>query len=325
MIRRPPLLPLFGLLAGAALLSCGSRGSSTSDPPQGPGDFVIELEHDGRERRYFVHVPPAYERSRPIPVVLAFHGGGGRPETQIRASRMNEKADSAGFLAVYPEGTGPSLLGRIFATWNVGRCCGYARDEKVDDVGFVAAVIDDLRARFDVDSRRVYATGHSNGALMTYRLACELSDRVAAIAPNAGHDALDGCQPSRPVPVIHFHGTADPAARYDGGHCGGRQKDPGWKCRSVPEYLATWRRLDRCAETATTLYEQGDARCRAWSECADGSEVVLCTIEGGGHTWPGGAYTKETERWRQAVGPLSHDLSANDLLWEFFQRHPLPR
>jgi polyhydroxybutyrate depolymerase len=155
-----------------------------ADPqPLGPGDHTRTLQVDGRERSYLVHVPAKYGGKQPTPVVLAFHGGGSNAEQMVRFCGLNEKADKEGFLAVYPSGTG--RFERML-TWNAGNCCGYAMQNKVDDVAFTRALLDDLAEVANVDPKRVYATGMSNGAIMCYRLASQLSDRIAAIAPVAG-------------------------------------------------------------------------------------------------------------------------------------------
>lgn len=144
-------------------------------------DHSHTIEHDGLTRQFRVHLPPGSRQQ--LPMVLVFHGGGGNIDGMVRVTGMDSAADRNGFIAVYPAGTGP-LDGRLL-TWNAGRCCGSAMEKDVDDVGFVVELIDFMVETYGVDRRRVYATGHSNGALMSYRLACELADRIAAIAPSA--------------------------------------------------------------------------------------------------------------------------------------------
>lgn len=287
------------------------------------GDYDFTIQHNGTQRRYLVHAPASYDKSKPTPVVMVFHGGGSNPEGIMKQSQMNKKSDSAGFIAVYPAGTGPKLLGKTVGTWNAGRCCGYAKDNKIDDVGFVEAVLDDLGTKFNIDNKRIYSTGHSNGALFSYRLACELSDRIAAIAPNSAQDSLDNCMPSRKVSVMHFHGTADPSAFYNGGHCGGRTKDEGWDCSSVEDYIKKWSQINGCENRTKVIYQNGNATCISYEGCDEGSEVILCSITGAGHTWPGGQELFDTSAWREMVGAISYDISANDMMWEFFKRHSL--
>ncbi len=188
-----------------------------------PGDHSRSLEVDGRNRAYLVHVPPQYDPAAPMPMVLAFHGGGGNANNMVAFSGLNEKADQAGFIVVYPEGSGrlPRML-----TFNAGNCCGKAAESKIDDVAFTRLVLDDLERIANVDRWRVFATGMSNGAMMCYRLAAELSNRIAAIAPVAGPMGTKDCQPVRAVSVMHFHGDADEFAPFKGGRRHDREGDP---------------------------------------------------------------------------------------------------
>lgn len=308
--------------ATAPVVNESSGGSSFT---LGKGDYEFTLTYGGRQRSYKAHVPSSYRKNQMTPVILNFHGGGANADNAINSSLMNVKSNQAGFIAIYPQGTGPTVAGKLVGTWNAGRCCGYAKEQQVDDVGFTSALLDDLATKFNINAKAIYATGLSNGALMSYRLACELSNRIAAVAPIAAQDAFDDCRPSRPVSVIHFHGTADPAAPYQGGHCGGRTaNDPGWECSSVVNYLAEWRGIDGCTDAPAITYQNGDAVCSTSRQCRQGTAVTLCTINGGGHTWPGGAYYPDTAWWRQTVGSLTQDISANDQMWSFFQAYSLP-
>ena len=182
--------------------------------PLGPGDHTRTLQVDGRSRNYIVHVPPKYDPKQPTPVVLVFHGGGSNAEQTVRFTGLNDKADKEVFIAVYPNGTG--RFERML-TWNGGNCCGYAMQNNVDDVAFTRSLLDDLATVANVDSKRVFATGISNGGIMCYRLASELSDRIAAIAPVAGTMGTETCNPKRPVSVMHFHGTDDTFLPFKGG------------------------------------------------------------------------------------------------------------
>jgi len=209
---------LLFLLCGLWLTGCGrlaERRAARTPVSLSPGDVTCTLTYDGRERSYIVHVPPGYDPARPTPVVLVFHGGGGNAENARMMTGFDAGADAAGFIVVYPNGTG-RRSDRLL-TWNGGRCCGYAMEQNVDDVGFVRALLADLGPVANVDARRIYATGMSNGAIMSYRLACELADVVAAIGLVAATQNLDACTPSRPAPVLHIHGDADIHAPYAGG------------------------------------------------------------------------------------------------------------
>lgn len=271
----------------------------TGKTPQ-PLDAVWTLSHGGLARTIRVHVPASYDPTRPTPVVLDFHGYTMSAQTQADLTRLPAKADSAGFIAVHADGTGTPQ------GWNAGDCCGTPAATNLDDVGFALALLDELEARLCVDARRVYATGFSNGGFLAHRLACEAADRVAAIAPVSGVIGIDTCTPSRPVPVMHFHGTADTIVPYDGGGLTG--------FRAVETTIAEWAARNDCTGEPVETFAQGDSRCLAHRTCSGGAEVTLCTVTGGGHTWPGGAYFPG--------GHITTDLSATDAMWDFFVAHP---
>ncbi len=290
-----------------------------SDPLK-PGDHTRSLEVDQRQRSYLVHVPPGYDGHKPVPVVLIFHGGGSNAEQMVQFCGLNDKADQAGFLAVYPSGSGrlPKLL-----TWNGGNCCGYAMTQNIDDVAFVRALLDDLEKVVKVDPRRIYATGMSNGAIISYRLASELSERIAAIAPVGAPMGTETCHPQRPVPVIHFHGTDDQFAPFKGGR--GQKSVTGINFFSVEHSIRCWVQANGCRPEPVVVKEtpkvaDGTAIVRkTYGGGKDGAEVVLIVIEGGGHTWPG------REPRLAFLGKTTRNLTANDVMWEFFQKHPRPQ
>ena len=281
-------------------------------------EYTRSLKADGRTRTYLVYVPHDYDRARPAAAVLAFHGGITNARWMAEFSGLNEKAEAAGFIAVYPEGTG---LRDTMLTFNVGHCCGYAQRNNVDDVAFVRALLHDLSRAVNLDPRRIYATGISNGGMMAYRLACELSDRIAAIAPVGGPIGTHACQPVRPVPVMHFHGSDDQFARFEGGSGIGPSRVA---FNSVDHTISGWLKRNGCPGTAETtsfpdrVNDGTTAYRKRFAPCRDGAEVALVVIEGGGHTWPG----RDPQR-NSRLGKSTKDISANDLMWEFFQRHPL--
>lgn len=338
------LIILFCLMLA---LSCPAQAATRNDGREINNDQEYTLLWNGLKRHYFVHWPEGNRHKRNLPVVLALHGGAGNAEASINFFNLSPMADKEGFMVVYPEGTGRRILGKLLGTWNAGRCCGPAQEKNVDDVGFISAVIDRLKKDFDIDQKRVYVTGMSNGALMAYRLACELSEKIAAIAPGGAQDSFDDCRPSRPVPVIHFHGTADPCALYNGGGCGGcsaeilhdmgapAEREPLWQCRSVPDYVKTWGEQNGCNGEPRVTFERGSVRCETYSGSPTQAEVTLCTANGMGHNWlgrdsygtkaclkrPDGAFCRA---WGKVVGPLNTDADANDLMWDFFKKHRLP-
>jgi polyhydroxybutyrate depolymerase len=226
---------------------------------------------------------------------------------------LSEKADRSGFVVVYANGTGSTPLLRY---WDAGG----VRGRVSDDVGYVARLLDDLATVVNVDPKRVFAAGMSNGAMMCYRLAAELSDRIAAIAAVAGTMAIEECRPRRPVPVIHFHGTRDGLVLYGGPD---ERTPPNIKFLSVDDTIRAWVRLNGCpdvpiAETLPDHASEGTTvRRKSYGPGKDGAEVVLYVIEGGGHTWPG------REPRVRLLGKSTRDISANDLMWEFFQKHPM--
>jgi polyhydroxybutyrate depolymerase len=284
--------------------------------PLTPGDQTRTLQHDGDTRSYLVHVPPKYDPKRPTPVVLAFHGGGSNPEQMVRFCGLNEKADKEGFIAVYPEGTGWLNL----LTWNGGNCCGYAMKNNVNDVAFVRALLDDLAKAANIDAKRVFATGISNGGILCYRLASELSDRIAAIAPVAGTMGTATCHPKRPVSVIHFHGTDDKFLPFAGGTGEGVSQTDFY---SVDHSIRAWVKADGCSERPKVedLPQKADdgtaVQRKTYGPGTNHAEVVLFVIRGGGHTWPG-----RTPKV-QFLGKSTKNISANDLMWDFFKRHPM--
>ncbi len=279
-----------------------------------PGDHTRTLMMGELNRTYLVHVPKNYDTKKPTPVVLALHGAAMNGPMMATFCGMNEKSDAAGFIVVYPGGTGTGP----FLTWNSGGL-PKSMTNKTDDVAFTGKLLDDLATVANVDAKRVYVCGLSNGAMMSYRLAAELSDRIAAIAPVAGTVTVAESKPKRPVPVIHFHGTKDTFVPFD------KPKDrpPQFmKLKSVDESIQLWVKLNGCNEkpTTDTLSKDGDAMkvTRAtYTGGKDGAEVVLVTIEHGGHTWPGQKPPIDF------IGKSAMNISANDLIWEFFQKHSL--
>jgi polyhydroxybutyrate depolymerase len=286
---------------------------------------VLTLAHGGRERSAVLHVPPA-GAAAPRPLLLAFHGGGGNGPGFQRYAGFDALADRDGWLVAYPNGSHRWLDERLL-TWNAGGCCGYAQDAGVDDVGFALALIEEVARRSPVDRRRVYASGHSNGAMMAYRLAAEAAERIAAIAPVAGAMNLDAAAPARAVPVLHIHSVDDPRALYEGG--AGRTFRREIRHLPVEAGLGRWRARAGCAaeperrETRERPAQDGalhTATLWVWPGCAGGVEVALWKLTGAGHGWPGADPVLPERR----MGPRSDVISAAAESWRFLSRFSLP-
>ncbi|MBI5653073.1 MAG: polyhydroxybutyrate depolymerase, partial [Chloroflexi bacterium] len=231
-----------------------------------------------------------------------------------RMTGFSALADKEQFIVVYPNGTG--RLGDKILTWNVGNCCGYALDNMVDDVGFVRALIEKLKREYPIDPKRIYATGISNGGMMAYRLACELSDTLAAIAPVAG--ALYGeCKPAHQVAVIAFHGTADQHVLYNGGVPLKQADSHPREDKSVAFAMSFWVKQNQCNAPAQKS-ERGKVIVEAYTNCRSNADVTLYTLKDFGHAWPQGA---KGTAW--ADDPRA-EIAATNVMWEFFKTHPKP-
>ena len=249
------------------------------------------LTVNGTQRSYSVYVSPKV--SRPAPVVFVFHGGGGRPEAIARVTRLDDVADQNGFVTVYPEGA-PAPSGRG-GTWNVG---GEKNPSSADDVAFVQAILRDLDQALPIDRARIYATGVSMGGVFAYRLACEMSDTFAAIAPVAATKVEPSCQPRSPVAILHIHGSDDDRIPLKGGRGEKTAVARSWPAPQLG--VASWTRYDSCGGGSSS-HKDGDADCTSYAQCR--AAVEYCVIAGGGHGWPSGA---------------------SDRIWTFFAAHPKP-
>jgi polyhydroxybutyrate depolymerase len=274
------------------------------------------IDHESRQRRLVVYVPPRLKSDTPVALVLNFHGGMARADAQKRQSRMNEVADRHGFIVAYPDGIGRTPM----LTFNAGYCCGYAARLKTDDVGFTRKMIEVLPQRYAIDPSRIYATGFSNGGMMCYRLACELSDKIAAIAPVSGPLGVDGPEPKRPVPIIHFHGLKDENARFEGG-IGANQFQPV-PHRSIPDTIHWWKRVNHCQDTPVAVENGPEYILERYEPAAgqSGAPIHLYKLPEGGHAWPGGADISQ----HLNTGRMIESVDASELIWQFFQRFQLP-
>ncbi|SHM60029.1 polyhydroxybutyrate depolymerase [Chitinophaga jiangningensis] len=296
--------------------SCGKKSATPAATPTDiSGSFVFK----GEARTYTVHLPQAYfARTGQLPLVLALHGGFGSASQMARLTNLNTTADTAGFIVVYPDGLdNPSGA----KTWNAGNCCGVnASLKNTDDVGFIAALIDTLGNRYGINKKRVYATGHSNGAMMCYRLASELSGKIAAIAPNAGAFQMKTpYNPSRNVPVLHIHSKLDQNAKYAGGKSQnytltGLDNAPVDSCLNVVAAKAG------CIANKQTIATFPLYTIYRWNGCtAADFQVLLYLTEDGGHSWPGGNQSTGLD-----TDVTSKAFSNNNIIWSFFSQYSLP-
>jgi len=272
-------------------------------------------------RTYRLHVPKGLDAALPAPLVLVFHGGGGTPEQIERESRFSELADREGFVVAYPAGYRRS--------WNDGRGADAvaAQRDGIDDVAFVAALIDEVSAGRRIDAKRIYATGISNGAMFSHRLALALSPRIAAIAPVAGglpQALLAGFAPQDPVSVLVVHGTLDPLVPYGGGDVKVLASSRG-RVAGAEESARRWAARDGCGATPArdevAADRDGCAVTRlGYAGCTRGTGVVLLRLDDGGHTWPGGSQYLP----QRLVGKVCRNLDGAALIWDFFKQHPKP-
>ena len=312
MRTRLVLAALLGLGLGAVVPAAAAGRFAE------PGDRDLTLTVGGRARTYLVHLPPRFRERAPLPILLAFHGGGGTAAGFKAYSGLDAVADREGFVVVYPDGSGRP--GRRLLTWNAGDCCGFA-----------LALLADLATDLPLDRRRVYATGHSNGAMMAYRVALEAAARIAAIAPVAGMMVADPFAPAAPVPVLHIHSVDDPRALYAGG------LGPAFPFtrirvahRPVEAGLARWIARAGCpvaGQVVETRATPPDARGRRhtairwrWGPCASAAEVELWKLTGAGHGWPGGPSPLP----EGVMGPDTTVISAAEEVWRFVRRFRRP-
>ncbi|NCU05445.1 MAG: phospholipase [Chitinophagaceae bacterium] len=289
----------------ASLFSCRKNKASAKNYR-----YTETIMVDGLSRKFVLNLPPAYYDAAGFSLVIAMHGGGGSASQFESTSKLTEKANAAGFVVVYPEGTG------VINTWNAGTCCGSAVTNTINDVKFISMLIDKLVASYKINPKKVYATGHSNGGMMSYRLACELSGKIAAIAANGSTMVVtQSCNPSRAVPVLHMHSKLDQHVVYTGGYGNGVS---GVYCPPLDSVLNVWSLKNNCAATKQTIFSNSNYTLTRWLNCNSNVTIDYYLTNDGGHGWPGGL----------PGGPNSDipsaSINANDLLWSFFQQHQLP-
>jgi polyhydroxybutyrate depolymerase len=286
--------------------SMDQRQRKGERPVRGEGPVEIEVRHGGQKRTALAYVPSRYDGKSPVPLVLSFHGRHGQGKDQASLTEFHRLGERNNFIVVYPDGVGKS--------WNARHGTGEAEARGIDDVGYVDALLDTLSERYKIDQNRIYASGMSNGGFFAHRLGCERSNRFAAIASVAGEmaPALEKvCRPERPVPVMIFHGTRDRIVPFAGG-----KTDGGGSLLSADRTAEVWSRLNGGNGALRETFKKGDVVCR--SSEGGKAPVTLCSVEGAGHTWPGG----DQYAPRLLVGSTNRDVNASEMIWEFFQANP---
>lgn len=284
----------------------------------GSKDHLRDVPSEGVRRNYLAHVPNSYDAVTPLPVLVVLHGGGGSAAFASQVYGWLELSEREGCLAVFPEATSedptrPAAVRENPRIWNDGSNRSAVARRNVDDIGYLAAVLDDLQASFAIDANRIFVTGFSNGASMAFRVGIELSDRVAAIAPVSGHLCLQNPQPARPLSMLYIIGLADPLNPMDGGPTrtpwgATRQKPP------VMTSILTWVRLIEASQQHEVLRQADGVKLVRYGPGKSRCEVQLCTIEGQGHEWPGARRTLPSI----ISGPQTNKLNATQAVWDFF-------
>lgn len=279
-----------------------------------PGDYTLSFTHNGLTRLYKIHVPQKYNAAQSSALLVALHGGGGDMghQSDDRYYKQITKSEAEGYVVVFPNGYSKFSTGK-YATWNAGKCCGDSRDKNIDDVGFIKEMISKILKQLNIDKERIYATGMSNGGMISYRLACEMSDVFKGIAAVAGTDNTIDCSPKNPVSILHIHAKNDDHVLYNGGiGTEARDKAKVTNFQSVAATISKWVKFNGCNEKPSRVLEKSGAYCDLYSACKNGVRVQLCVTESGGHSWPGG------EKFWKRGESNSKAISANDVIWDFF-------
>ena len=300
------LFGLMALLLGCSPAALQTPGPTLPNPPtftwpvlptRPPADTERTVIVDGLERGYLLHIPPGLSTSAPAPLVLVFHGHRMNADYMLAVTGFDTLADAHQFIVAYPNGTGSAEA----LSFNAGLCCGSAEINNIDEAAFVRGILSDLEAIAAIDPKRIFVTGFSNGAMLAYRLACELSGTIAAVAPVAGNLGFSPCRPPGKVSILHIQGLSDASAPY-----AEDDLEPDWDpaIRSVQGSVALWASFDGCTGFP---YETRDgiATRTVYSACAAGTAVELYSLHGIGHTWP-----------PDSLWPASR------VIWDFFAGHP---
>jgi polyhydroxybutyrate depolymerase len=313
--------------ARAPVVKASKSTGCTSGTAVTPGETHQSIDSNGVTYTYIEHVPPASDGTTPLPLVIDFHGYSETAGIHVRTTMLGAMGDTKGFITITPQGPGPVPL------WDTS--LGGA------DVKFVGTLLDQVESTLCVDTNRVFATGYSNGAFMSSAVACAYADRVAAVAPVAGIRDIKGCRPTRPVPIVTFHGTKDPFVAFNGGYGSmvaslpnpdGSGRSLGQstsaaatraaaKGPSIPKITSDWAKRNDCASRPSRA-KIGDDVTVVRYRCPKNATVELYRIQDGGHAWPGSQFSKSIA---PIIGRTTFTISADDVIWKFFQNHPLTK
>ncbi|HZS75418.1 MAG TPA: PHB depolymerase family esterase [Ktedonobacteraceae bacterium] len=302
---RAGILPVGGLSSKSPVATAGASpvAAACRDlPSHQPGNSSLSLQSAGLTRTFLVHLPPSYG-SQPQPVVINYHGYDNTAQNAAQHTRMGNEADKAGFIVVFPQAVDSP------PSWNAG-IGTHGPTGDADDVQFTNDLIGYLEHNYCVDTHRIYVTGYSEGGGMAYRIACALSNQIAAFATVEGafYHVPGGCNPSRAVPFLEIHGQADQLAPYNG--------NPYMGMASVQTILNLWLGIDQCQNSSTVIFQKADVTGYEWSHCASGTVVEHYRISDGGHTWPGSSPIP-------SLGYTTQTIDANVVIWNFFSRFSL--
>jgi polyhydroxybutyrate depolymerase len=310
MIKRYFVL---ALVFTVAITACKKN---TTSPIDNVYRFNETVTVDGLERTYTLNLPPNYYDASDFSLVIALHGGGGNANQFESTCKLTEKANAAKFIVVYPEGVQSTGILKA-RSWNAGGCCDYAVAQNINDVKFIGLLIDKLVSKYKINAKKVYATGHSNGGMLAYRLACELSNKIAAIAPNSCTMVTPICKPTRPVAVLHMHSVLDTNVPYQGGTPNGLGTQ-GVYMPPLDSVMNVWTLKNACTNIAQIVVNDTKFKHTKWTNCNGNVTLQYYLTKDGGHGWPGGLAGSANGDTPSTV------INANNLLWDFFQQYQIP-
>jgi len=321
-MKKTTILCLLFLISLIFITGCGKRRVNQTQPTEpghitqnvqyNPGNYNLSLLVSGVTRKYILHIPKNYNKNKSTPLILAFHGGMGTAEVMRDYYGWVEKSEIEEFIVAFPNGASRFNSGK-FATWNAGNCCAYAVTSNSDDIGFVKLIIEDLKNKVNID--KIFATGMSNGGMLSHKLACEMSDTFTAIAAVSGTNNFDECDPKNPISIMHVHGLKDDRVLFNGGCGPACNTKAETEYTSVPDTISDWIERNNCNNNPKRVLENENGYCDLYSECENNVHVELCVAEDGGHSWPGAA---EKPNPLEKTKP-SQAFSATNKIWNFFK------